>query len=185
VTVTDASHRIARARSRSPQDDFPLNLRLLSRLLQLRGFDVTAVADGGAALNALLASFGATEAAAAAAGSEVGPQPSPPQPFDLALLDMEMPVLSGPQATAAFRQWEERARPGAMRLPLVALTANVHEQASETCQCLSISPGQCLSLSLRTRHVCFGHRSMPPSVPTRAWCVFSRACYGCDAIWRC
>jgi CheY-like chemotaxis protein len=68
------------------QDDFSLNLRLISRLLQLRGFDVTAVADGGAALNALLASFGATEAAAA---GEVEASPQQ-QPFDLALLDMNM-----------------------------------------------------------------------------------------------
>jgi hypothetical protein len=38
--------------------------------------------------------------------------------------------MSGPQAATAFREWEANARPGAMRLPLVALTANVLEQVS-------------------------------------------------------
>jgi hypothetical protein len=40
-------------------------------------------------------------------------------------------VLTGPQAAAAFRAWEAGARPGAMRLPLVALTANIHEQVRD------------------------------------------------------
>jgi CheY-like chemotaxis protein len=79
-------------------DDHPLNLRLISRLLQLQGFDITAVADGGAALEAL------TEAGTV--------------PFDLAVLDMNMPIISGPEACAAYRQWE--AARGAARCDAAA-----------------------------------------------------------------
>jgi CheY-like chemotaxis protein len=151
------------------QDDFPLNLRLLSRLLHLRGFDVTAVPDGGAALDALLASFRTAEAGAeAGAGAEEAPQPQP-LPFDLAVLDMEMPVMSGPQAAAAFRQWEEGARPGAMRLPIVSLTANVHEQVS---LCLTLIT-QAVPLKLTARPHARLHCSMPRSAPAQAWCVLA------------
>jgi hypothetical protein len=64
-------------------------LRLISRLLQLRGFDVTPVPDGGAALNALITSFRTAAEAAAAVGEAELPPPAS-SPFDLALLDMEM-----------------------------------------------------------------------------------------------
>jgi CheY-like chemotaxis protein len=50
-------------------DDLPLNLNLVSRLLRLHGFDVTAVADGGAALAALQAAFMPPAAGAAPAAS--------------------------------------------------------------------------------------------------------------------
>jgi CheY-like chemotaxis protein len=97
-------------------DDHPLNLRLISRLLQLQGFEITAVADGGAALEALEA---LTEAGTV--------------PFDLAVLDMNMPIMSGPEAAAAYRQWEAAARPDAMRLPIIALTANALEEHAAEC----------------------------------------------------
>jgi hypothetical protein len=58
------------------QDDHPLNLRLITRLLQLQDFDVTPVADGGAAFDALRTSYGTADAAAA--------------PFDIAILDMSV-----------------------------------------------------------------------------------------------
>ncbi len=149
------TRRGARART---QDDFALNLRLISRLLQLRGFDVVAVPDGGAALAALLGSFCASEAAISEAASLSQPQPPPPPPFDLAVLDMNMPVKTGPEAAAAFREWEVAARPGAVRLPIIALTANVHEQARVVLTQrapLAISP--------------HAHRSTPQSAPRREW----------------
>jgi CheY-like chemotaxis protein len=124
---------------------------------------VTAVPDGGAALHALLASFRTGEAGA---GAEEAVQPQPP-PFDLAVLDMEMPVMSGPQAAAAFRQWEEGARPGAMRLPIVSLTANVHEQVRPLPFTLTWSVPPNLAARLRRPH----NSSMPLSAPTPAWCV--------------
>ena len=97
-------------------EDHSLNLRLLTRLLSLNGFEVTGVGDGQAALETLIASF-SDEAL----------------PFDLCLFDMEMPRLSGPEATSEYRQWEAINRPGAMALPIVALTANVLDRHVEMC----------------------------------------------------
>ena len=45
------------------------------------------------------------------------------QPYDLVLMDCEMPVLDGFQATHQLREWEaHNARP---RTPVVALTAHI------------------------------------------------------------
>ena len=70
-------------------DDHVLNLNLVARLLRSNGFLVTAVKDGQEALDALIESF-----------DENGSQ------FHAAVLDMSMPVMSGPEAAAAFRSWE-------------------------------------------------------------------------------
>jgi CheY-like chemotaxis protein len=95
-------------------DDHPLNLKLVTRLLQANNFHVTAVSDGGAALEAL-------KAAASPGGT----------PVDVAILDMLMPVMTGPQACAAYREWErERGLP---RLPIVALSANAMEEHAQEC----------------------------------------------------
>jgi len=105
-------------------DDHPLALRLVTRLLQLHGFAVTPVADGAAALAALQAAFPACSAGGTPAAA----------PFDLALLDMDMPVLSGPAATSEFRAWEAAALPpGEPCLPIVALTANVAAEHAHMC----------------------------------------------------
>ena len=55
-------------------EDYQLNLRLITRLLQMHDFEVTAVADGGAALTAMLDSFTQHESAQS--------------PFDAIVLDM-------------------------------------------------------------------------------------------------
>jgi CheY-like chemotaxis protein len=121
--------------------DHLLNLRLVTRLLQLQRFDVTAVADGGAALDALRSSYDSIDDDATADASpddETASKASTSSvtvggPFDLAILDMSMPLLSGPQVAVAFRAWETEHRPGAMRLPLVALTANAAEEHAAEC----------------------------------------------------
>jgi CheY-like chemotaxis protein len=112
-----------------PQDDHSLNLRLITRLLQLQDFDVTAVGDSRAALDALLANAaagGAPSGGAFAAASAV-------VPFDLAIIDMSMPVMSGPEAAAAFREWELEVRHGAIRLPNISLTANAAGEHEAEC----------------------------------------------------
>eukprot|EP00546_Thalassionema_frauenfeldii_P003224 CAMPEP_0178937206 /NCGR_PEP_ID=MMETSP0786-20121207/25619_1 /TAXON_ID=186022 /ORGANISM="Thalassionema frauenfeldii, Strain CCMP 1798" /LENGTH=1357 /DNA_ID=CAMNT_0020615733 /DNA_START=46 /DNA_END=4119 /DNA_ORIENTATION=+ len=42
--------------------------------------------------------------------------------YDIAFMDIDMPVMNGFEATKAFRQWEDIIRPGA-RQPICALTA--------------------------------------------------------------
>ena len=92
--------------------------RLCKRLLETRGHaDVTLADDGDAALRLLVASY--------------EPQA---EPFDLCLMDMSMPVMDGLQATKQFRAFERRSRPSEERLPVIALSANVFDEAIEDCR---------------------------------------------------
>ena len=52
------------------------------------------------------------------------------EPFDLVLMDMQMPVLDG---LATTRRWREREAPSGRRLPIVAMTANVMPEDRERC----------------------------------------------------
>jgi len=81
-------------------EDNPVNMLIAVAMLEQWGLDVAQAADGAAAVDAVNA--------AAAAG----------RPFDLVLMDVHMPVLSG---HAAVRQLRERF--DAEALPIVALTA--------------------------------------------------------------
>jgi CheY-like chemotaxis protein len=109
--------------------------------MELHGFDVKGVVDGGAALSALKRSYDEDAS-----------------PFDVCVLDMQvrracashtarvmprcwlserraqMPCMTGPEAAAAFRAWERDTRPGAPTLPLIALTANVLEEHAAECK---------------------------------------------------
>ena len=78
------------------------------------------MADGSTALDVLR-----SNALAQAAGSAGPASIADATPFDLAILDMNMPGMSGPDVAAAFRRFEAESMPGAMRLPIIALTANV------------------------------------------------------------
>ncbi|ODQ49600.1 CheY-like protein [Saitoella complicata NRRL Y-17804] len=51
------------------------------------------------------------------------------KPFDFVIMDMEMPVLDGRQATVAIREWEKKnAR---KRVPIVALSGNARKEQVE------------------------------------------------------
>lgn len=89
-------------------EDNPINQKLAVTLLAREGHRVTVADDGGAALLALSQ-----------------------QDFDLVLMDMQMPGLSGLEATARIRA-DEAAR-HAPRVPIVALTANAYEEDREAC----------------------------------------------------
>ena len=54
-------------------------------------------------------------------------------PFDLVLMDMQMPVMDGLEATRAIRQAEAAGSLGGGHIPIVAMTANALTGDRETC----------------------------------------------------
>ncbi|MCC7634251.1 ATP-binding protein [Stenotrophomonas rhizophila] len=89
-------------------EDNSVNLLVAQRLLQVLGCEVVTATDGEQALQRLRA-----------------------QRFDLVLMDCQMPVLDGYQATGQWRAHE--AAVGARRLPIVAMTANAMAGDRERC----------------------------------------------------
>ena len=51
--------------------------------------------------------------------------------YDLVLMDMQMPVMDGFQATTAMRRWEREQ--GRIPTPILALTANAFKEESDKC----------------------------------------------------
>lgn len=88
-------------------DDVPQNLELLKTLLEKREHKVVTASDGDQAV-----------------------QHYKEQPFDVVLMDIQMPGMNGHEATQAIRQYDaERNRP---RTPIIALTASVLEDDRRT-----------------------------------------------------
>lgn len=90
-------------------EDNDVNRRLIGLALEAEHCDVTAVADGRAAV-------GAMETAGA-------------KGFDLILMDIQMPQLDGGEAARLIRQM-----PTGQTLPIIALTANVYASRQEEFQ---------------------------------------------------
>lgn len=78
-------------------EDNPINRRLMAGLLTREGHEVVAVEDGRKALSAIAS-----------------------QPFDLVLMDMQMPELDGLEATRAIRALD----PPAANVPILAISAD-------------------------------------------------------------
>lgn len=93
-------------------EDHPVNQQLLRRTLEKWGHQVTVVANGRLALEALARSDGN------------GPR------FDIVLMDVLMPEMDGLEATRRIRLWEEEA---GGRLPIVAVTACATDQDRAAC----------------------------------------------------
>ena len=91
-------------------EDNLVNRKLVTTLLQKRGHDVTAVENGRAAVQAI---------------DQAGPQG-----FDLVLMDVQMPEMSGFEATQAIRDRERTTR---RHVPIVALTAHAMQGDRERC----------------------------------------------------
>lgn len=91
-------------------DDDPLNRQLTQRVLETRGWTVATVADGEAALARVAE-----------------------RPFDLVLLDVEMPGLDGPGVARRIRAGEPADGGQAARTKLVALTSHRHEAERRRC----------------------------------------------------
>jgi signal transduction histidine kinase/CheY-like chemotaxis protein len=88
-------------------DDNPLNQVVAKAMLVQDGHDVVVVADGLEAIATVLE------------GS-----------FDLVLMDMQMPVMDGVEATRRIRASESAVR----NIPIVALSANVMSEEIATCR---------------------------------------------------
>jgi len=80
-------------------EDEPVNQRYITRLLEKMGCAVTLARDGQGAVEALRA-----------------------EPYDIVLMDLEMPVMNGIEATRAIRQPETGCLDP--KVPIVALTAH-------------------------------------------------------------
>ena len=102
-------------------EDVPANQLMFTMILQRLGATVTAVGDGRAAIDAFHAAADADE------------------PFDLVLMDMQMPGVDGYQATAQLRA-------AGVQTPIIALTA--HARDSDRTACLAIGCSDFLSKPL-------------------------------------
>ncbi|TSE25747.1 Signal transduction histidine-protein kinase BarA [Tepidimonas aquatica] len=88
-------------------EDNVINQQVARELLQREGAEVTVAEHGQAALDQLMAH---------------------PQAWDVVLMDMQMPVMDGLQATQAIR-----TQLGLTALPIVAMTANAMASDREAC----------------------------------------------------
>jgi signal transduction histidine kinase/CheY-like chemotaxis protein len=90
-------------------DDTPVNTVIARTILEKAGHSVVAVNSGAAAIEAINSG----------------------RPFDILLLDMEMPGLSGPETAQHIRAAEAQTQN--RRLPILALTANTRPEAVAAC----------------------------------------------------
>ena len=91
-------------------EDNPVNQKVVAAMLQRLGATHTLTANGREALELL----------------------QQQDDFDLVLMDCEMPVMDGYQATANIRRWEQEN--GRRPLPIVALTAHALPDHFERCR---------------------------------------------------
>lgn len=89
-------------------EDNPVNVKLATRLLEKRGHTVVVANNGQEALDEMLSSG----------------------PFDVVLMDVQMPVMDGFEATAAIRSAEEGSN---QRLRIIGVTAHAMEGDMERC----------------------------------------------------
>ncbi|MGQ9525394.1 MAG: response regulator [Armatimonadota bacterium] len=88
-------------------EDNPVNQKLAVRMLEKRGHTVVVVPDGQQAVEAIES-----------------------QPFDLVLMDVQMPVMGGFEAAAVIREREQRT---GKHIPIIAMTAHAMKGDKERC----------------------------------------------------
>jgi two-component system, sensor histidine kinase and response regulator len=88
-------------------EDNPVNQTLAQRLLEKRGYVVKVVGDGAQAVAAF-----------------------EHEPFDLILMDVQMPVMDGLEATAVIRTGERSTN---SHIPIVAMTAHALKGDEQRC----------------------------------------------------
>jgi CheY-like chemotaxis protein len=88
-------------------EDSVVNQKLAVGLLRKRGYQITVASDGEEAVRVFQA-----------------------QPFDLVLMDVEMPRLDGLNATQVIREYERQA---GTHIPIIAMTAHAMKGDREKC----------------------------------------------------
>ena len=88
-------------------EDNLVNQRLIVRLLESAGHSVTVVGDGLAAVNA-----------------------SQQNSYDVILMDVQMPIMDGHEATRQIRLWEQTT---GTHVPIIAMTAHAMKGDREKC----------------------------------------------------
>ena len=88
-------------------EDNPVNQRVALLLLKREGHSVVVASDGAEALSALAR-----------------------EPFDIVLMDVQMPAMNGYEATGAIREREQRTK---QHIPIIALTAHAMKGDREAC----------------------------------------------------
>jgi PAS domain S-box-containing protein len=92
-------------------EDNPVNQKLASRLLEKKGYRVDVVANGREAVDALSRAKGASR-------------------YDLVLMDIQMPVMNGLEATECIRNSTDVHD---KNIPIIAMTANAMSGDRERC----------------------------------------------------
>jgi CheY-like chemotaxis protein len=106
-------------------EDNAVNQALAVRLLEKRGHSVTVAANGKEALAALAKSS-----------------------YDVVLMDVQMPVMDGFEATAAIR-FREKA--SGIHLPIIAMTA--HAMAGDRSRCLAAGMDEYITKPIRPQEL--------------------------------
>jgi len=104
-------------------EDNPTNQLLVLHVLQKQGHAITVVNNGKEALEKLRIPHPGGQ-------SQDGPAAADAPPFDLVLMDVQMPEMDGLEATAAIRAQEKGTQ---RRIPILAMTAHAMKGDREQC----------------------------------------------------
>jgi len=102
-------------------DDDDLSRRMMALLLSEKGYNYDIASNGLEAIEAVKS-----------------------QPYDIILMDLQMPMMDGFEATSKIRNWEA----GNQHTPIVALTAMLFDD--EIQKCLSVGMDDCISKPFNT-----------------------------------
>ena len=102
-------------------DDDDLSRRMMALLLSEKGYNYDVASNGIEAIEAVQS-----------------------QPYDIILMDLQMPIMDGFEATSKIRSWEA----GNHHTPIVALTAMLFDD--EIQKCLSVGMDDCISKPFNT-----------------------------------